>query len=590
MSHPSLRQSIHRLWLNLSKRRRRQFLLGALLMLVGAFADVVSLGAIFPFIGVLTTPEIVFSMPMVKDLAGILGITGADQLVLPLTVIFIGSSLLAGAFRLLVLWVNNHITHAVGHDLSTRVYQATLYQPYPVHLNRNSSEIISGINKVDSAGATLFQILTMANAVLVSLAVIATLVAIKPLISILTLLGFALCYASVAWVIRSRLYKNSQCMALEVPRLVKVIQEGLGGIREVLLNGNQPFYVDVYRRSDWSLRHAQAMNAFMTGCPRFVIEAMGMILIAMLAYFLSLQSGGLAQSLPLLGAMALGAQRLLPAMQQIYGAWAEIQGKQVALYDALALIEQPLPEEALFAPPAPLDFQDEIKFANVYFRYTQDGPWVLHDLNLRISKGARIGFVGSTGCGKSTTLDLFMGLLLPTTGRIVVDGVPLNSESLRAWQRNIAHVPQSIFLADTTMAENIAFGESAEAIDMERVQQSARQAHIAEFIESNPEGYNTLVGEQGIRLSGGQRQRLGIARALYKQATVLVFDEATSALDNATERDVMDAIEGLGRDLTILIIAHRLSTVSHCDMIVQLDQGKMAAQGTYERLIAQNEK
>jgi ATP-binding cassette subfamily B protein len=590
MSRPSLRQSIHRLWLNLSKRRRRQFLLVALLMLVGAFVDVVSLGAVFPFIGVLTAPAIVFSMPMVKDVAGTLGITRADQLVLPLTLIFIGSSLLAGAFRLLVLWVNNHLTYAVGHDLSARVYQATLYQPYHVHLNRNSSEIISGVNKVDSAGATLFQILTMANATLVSLAVIVTLVAMKPLISILTLLGFGLCYASVAWVIRGRLYKNSQCMALEKIRLIKVVMEGLGGIREVLLNGNQPFYVDVYRRSDWSLRHAQAMNAFLGGCPRCVLEALGMILICILAYMLSLQSGSLVQGLPLLGAMALGAQRLLPALQQIYGAWAGILGSQADLYDALALIEQPLPQEALLAPPAPLDFQDEIKFEGVFFRYTQDGPWVLHDLNLRVFKGARVGFVGSTGCGKSTTLDLLMGLLLPTAGRIVVDGVPLNGESLRAWQRNIAHVPQSIFLADATMAENIAFGESPEAIDMERVRQVARQAHIAEFIESNPEGYNVLVGERGIRLSGGQRQRLGIARALYHEPEILIFDEATSSLDGETEREISQAIEMLSGRKTLIIIAHRLSTIQKCNCIYYIEKGTIADSGTFEELVSNNYK
>ena len=587
MSLPSLRQSLQRLWRNLSKRRRRQFLLVAPLMLVGALFDVVSLGVVFPFISVLTAPEALFSMPMVQDVAGSLGITRADQMVLPLTLIFIGVALLAGAFRLLVLWVNNRLAYVSGHDLSTLIYQATLYQPYYVHVSRNSSEVIGGVSKVDSTSLILFQVLSMANATLVSLAIIATLMAINPLIAILTLFGFGLCYVSVAWVTRRRLYKNSQCVPLETTRRIKVLQEGLGGIREVLLNRSQPFYVDIYRRSDWSLREAQGRNNFLASCPRFAVEALGMVLIAMLAYGLSLQAGGLGPALPLLGALALGAQRLLPTMQQIYGSWATILGNQGNLNDALALIEQPLPEEALLAPPAPLDFQDEIQFEDVFFRYTRDGPWVAHDLNLRVSKGTRVGFVGITGCGKSTTLDLLMGLLQPTSGRIVVDGLSLHGKNLRAWQSIITHVPQSIFLADTTVAENIAFGQPPEAIDMERVRQAARQSQIAEFIESGPEGYNTLIGERGIRLSGGQRQRIGIARALYKRASVLVFDEATSALDNTTEQDVMDAIEGLGRDLTILIIAHRLSTVSRCDMIVQLEQGEVANQGTYECLLEQ---
>jgi len=554
-------------------------MLVALLMFAGAFVDVVSLGAVFPFIGVLTAPETVLAMPMVQDIAGSLGIIRDDQLVLPLTLIFISTALLAGAFRLLVLWVNNRLAYAAGHDLSVLVYKATLYQPYHVHVSRNSSEVIGGVGKVDSAITILFQVLTMANAVLVSLAILATLMAINPLITGLTFLTFGCCYAAVAWFTRRRLSKNSRCSALAATRRIKVLQEGLGGIRDVLLNGSQPFYVDVYRRSDWALRHAQGGNIFLAGCPRFAVEALGMVLIAILAYGLSLPAGGLSPALPLLAALALGAQRLLPALQQIYRAWAVILGNQVDLNNVLALIEQPLPEEALRAPPAPLDFRHEIRFEDVCFRYTPDSPWVVNDLNLRIAKGDRVGFVGITGCGKSTALDLLMGLLQATSGRITVDGLPLHGERLRAWQRTIAHVPQSIFLADTTMAENIAFGEPPEAIDMERVRQAARQSQIAKFIESNPQGYGALIGERGIRLSGGQRQRLGIARALYKQATVLVFDEATSALDNSTEREVMDAIEGLGRELTVLIIAHRLSTVSRCGMIVQLDQGKITTQG-----------
>jgi ATP-binding cassette subfamily B protein len=210
---------------------------------------------------------------------------------------------------------------------------------------------------------------------------------------------------------------------------------------------------------------------------------------------------------------------------------------------------------------------------------------VLNDLSFTIRKGTRVGFVGSTGSGKSTALDLLMGLLMPTEGELLVDNEPVTGSRVRAWQRSIAHVPQSIYLADTTLAENIAFGVPREAIDLERVRRAARQAQIAEFIESRLEGYDVSVGERGIRLSGGQRQRIGIARALYKQASVLVFDEATSALDNATEQSVMDAIDGLDRDLTIVLIAHRLTTVRRCDTIIELQNGRLVAQGTYEQLL-----
>jgi ATP-binding cassette subfamily B protein len=221
----------------------------------------------------------------------------------------------------------------------------------------------------------------------------------------------------------------------------------------------------------------------------------------------------------------------------------------------------------------------------VRFSYANNGPWVLDGINLLILKGSRVGFVGSTGSGKSTTLDLLMGLLMPTEGKLLVDGQSISGNHLRAWQRTIAHVPQSIYLADSTLAENIAFGVPFKAIDLDRVQQAARQAQIADFIESSPEGYLAYVGERGIRLSGGQRQRIGIARALYKQVSVLVFDEATSALDNSTEQSVMDAIEGLNRDITVLLIAHRLTTVRRCDTIVELDHGRVMAHGTYEQLL-----
>lgn len=232
-----------------------------------------------------------------------------------------------------------------------------------------------------------------------------------------------------------------------------------------------------------------------------------------------------------------------------------------------------------------MPFHRAIQFQGVRFRYSDHGPWVLDGLDFTIPQGTRVGVVGPTGSGKSTTMDLLMGLLEPTEGQILVDGIPINNENLRSWQSLIAHVPQSIFLADTTVAENIAFGIVRKDIDMERVREAAKQAHIAHFIESRREGYSAIVGERGIQLSGGQRQRIGIARALYRRASVLIFDEATSSLDNATEQSIMKSIESLNRDLTILIIAHRLTTVQRCDQIIELAYGKVAAQGSYEQLI-----
>jgi ABC-type multidrug transport system fused ATPase/permease subunit len=575
-----------RLWHHLSHRRHRQFILLTCLMLVSAVAEVVSLGAVLPFLGVLVAPDQLFRHAIVADLAQAWGLTSADQLVLPLTVAFATAALIAGAVRILLLWVSTRLAFASGVDLSIEVYRRTLYQPYHVHIANSSSTVLSGIGKVSGVVfSALLPLLSLLSSTLLLIAIMIALLAIDLIVASVAAFGFGASYALITWMSRRRLYRNSQLIAHEQTQVVKALQEGLGGIRDVLLDSTQSVYIDIYRKADHPMRLAQGNNAFIGGSPRYAMESLGMVLIAALAYVLSQKVGGIATALPVLGALAVGAQRLLPALQQIYSAWASIAGSHAILADAISLLEQPLPAELPQHVSEPLPFHDVICFDKVRFRYSSDGPWVLDDVNLTIPKGARIGFVGSTGSGKSTTLDLLMGLLTPTEGEILVDGQPISGSRLRAWQRSIAHVPQSIYLADSTLAENIAFGVPLDAIDLGRVRQAARQAQISEFIESSTHGYQAHVGERGIRLSGGQRQRIGIARALYKQASVLVFDEATSALDNATEHLVMDAIDGLNRDLTILLIAHRLTTVKHCDIIIELEHGRVVAYGKYEQLL-----
>lgn len=576
-----------RLWHHISPRRQRQFGLLSGLMLVSAFAEALSLGALLPFLGILTAPDMMFKRPLVAAVAHAWGLTSPYQLVLPLTVAFAAAALMAGAIRILLLWVSTRLAFAIGADLSIEAYRRTLYQPYRIHVSLNSSAVISGItSKLETVVyAVLLPLLTLVSSIVLLAAIVLTLISINPAVAMVAAGGFGASYGLLSWISRRRLQSNSRRIADEQTHVIKALQEGLGGIRDVLLDGTQPVYCDVYRHADLPLRRAQGENVFIGGSPRFVMEAVGIVLIAGLAYGLSRQSGGFAAVLPMLGALALGAQRLVPALQQIYGAWVSIASSQASLADTIKMLDQPLSAEVLQLASAPMHFEDSIRFDSVRFRYADEGPWILDGLNLTFRKGAHVGFVGSTGSGKSTALDLLMGLLMPTEGGLLVDGKPIGGNNIKAWQKTIAHVPQAIYLADTTLAENIAFGVPPEAIDIERVRQAARQAQISDFIEKTPERYNAFVGERGIRLSGGQRQRIGIARALYKQACVLVFDEATSALDNATERAVMDAIEGLDRSLTILLIAHRLTTVERCDTIVELQHGRVVAQGTYEQLL-----
>lgn len=578
-----------RLWRHLSRRRRAQTGFILLLMAFSTLSEVLSLGAVIPFLGVLVSPEKVFQQPAIAGAARFAGYSQPSELVLPLTLTFVCIAIFAGGLRLVVLWASTRLSFAAGVDLSQDIYRRTLYQPYSAHVARNSSEVVSAIvNKVGVTLHFLFQCLTLVSAAFLTVAVVIALFVIDVTVASITVVTSVVCYGLITRLARRRLDLNSETIARESTALLKTLQEGLGGIRDVLLEGSQPLYCEMYRQADVATRKAQAANLFIAGGPRYVMETLGMVLIASLAYVASNQPTSIAGAIPVLGALAIGAQRLLPALQQSYAAWSGIAGSRASLIDVLSMLEQEIPADALLPSPPALELCERIEFDHVRFRYDVSLPFVVDDFSLVIPRGARVALVGSTGSGKSTLTDLLMGLIDPVEGAIRVDGLAVDRNSKRAWQRAIAHVPQAIFLADRSLAENIAFGLPAEEIDMERVTEAARRAQLADFIERQPEGYKTIVGERGVRLSGGQRQRIGIARAFYKRARVLIFDEATSALDNATEQAVMEAVQQLGRDLTVIIVAHRLSTVRGCDMIVQLEGGRAVAQGRYDALVVGN--
>ena len=582
-------QLLNRLWCHISSRRRGQFGLLLVLMVFASFAEIISIGAVLPFLGVLTAPGRVFEHPAAQVFIHTLGLSEPNQLLMPLTIAFSVAVVVAGAMRLLLLWATTRLSFATGADLSISIYRRTLYQPYAVHVARNSSEVINGIStKANGVIYTIIlPVITLISASAMLAAILFALVSVDPIIALAAFGGFGLIYAFIIRLTRNRLLIDSPRIARESTHVIKSLQEGLGGIRDVLIDGSQSTYCQVYRNADHPLRHAQGNSLFISQSPRYGMEALGMLLIAFLAYTLAQQSDGIAKAIPILGALALGAQRLLPVLQQAYGAWSTIQSGHASLQDTLELLDQPLPDFADQPAPKAMLFRQKISLNQLSFRYGPQLPWVLHNLNLSIVKGCRIGFIGTTGSGKSTLLDIIMALLQPTEGTLEIDGCPITADNHRSWQAHIAHVPQAIFLSDSSIEENIAFGVPKGHIDQERVSQAARQAQIADTIDSWPEKYQTCVGERGIRLSGGQRQRIGIARALYKQADVIIFDEATSALDNETEEAVMQAIEGLSEDLTILIIAHRLTTLKNCTLIVELGDGVIKRTGAYQDIVTQ---
>ncbi len=586
----TINQLLQRLWRHISPRRRGQFTLLLVLMLLASFAEILCIGAVIPFLAIVTDPDRIFELPVAQPFIHALRLTQSKQLLLPLTIAFGVAAVTAGVMRLLLLWASTRLSFAAGADLSISIYRRTLHQPYSVHCARNSSEVINGISSKTNAViyGVILPILTLISSSVMLIAILIALLSVEPVIALSAFGGFGLIYFIIIRLTRKQLLGNSECVARESTQVIKSLQEGLGGIRDVLIDGSQNAYCQVYRGADLPLRRAQGNNFFISSSPRYLMEALGMLLIAGLAYSLAQQADGIGNAIPILGALAMGAQRLLPVLQQAYAAWSGIQSSQTSLQDTLDLLDQDLPDYANQPVAQPLPFNHNIDLNQLGFRYSLQTPHVLKELNLSITKGSRVGFIGTTGSGKSTLLDIVMALLQPTDGSLVIDNQVVTIANQRAWQAHIAHVPQAIFLADSSIEENIAFGVPKNKIDFQRVRQAAQQAQIADSIESWPMQYQTFVGERGIRLSGGQRQRIGIARALYKQADVIIFDEATSALDNETEQAVMQAIEGLSSDLTLLIIAHRLTTLKNCTQIVELSKGRIKSSGSYQDVVNQH--
>jgi ATP-binding cassette, subfamily B, bacterial PglK len=578
------------LWGHLSTRRQKQFYLLLILMIIAALSEVVSIGAILPFIGILTTPDQVYQHQLIQPVVKYFDLTSPNQLMLPLTITFILSALFAGVIRLLLLYATTRLSFAAGADLSINIYRRTLFQDYSVHVARNSSEVINGIiTKTNTViGGVINPILVLISSAFLLVGILVALVNINLSVALIASVGFGLLYWTVIQYTRQQLKENSECIADQSTQMLKSLQEGLGGIRDVLIDGSQNLYCKLYRNADLPLRKASGNNIFIAGSPRFAMEAIGMALIASLAYFMAMQNSGLTTAIPALAALTLGAQRLLPTLQQAYSSYSILKGSKSSFEDVLNLLNQPLPIHANQSFQTTALFKKEILLNKLSFRYSADSnkntPWVLKDINLKLMKGTRIGFIGVTGSGKSTLLDIIMGLLPPTIGEFMIDGEPITNESRRSWQAHIAHVPQNIYLSDSSIEDNIAFSIPKDKINHQQVEKVAKHAQIAELIEGWQDGYQTFVGERGIRLSGGQRQRIGIARALYKQADVLIFDEATSALDNKTENAVMEAIDSFYKDLTILIIAHRLTTLKNCDLIVEIGKNKIIRTGTYQEM------
>lgn len=577
----------------LTPREKRQGFLILAIVIAMAVLEVAGVASVMPFLSVLGNPEVVQSNTALSWLFATLGFESRDRFLVFLGAAAFAFVLFSGLFRVFAHYVLNRYIQMRRHSIASRLLETYLRQPYVFFLDRNSNDMAEGIiAEVDHLVDSVFQpgIKAVAYAVVAAL-ILLLLFVIDPLLALVVTCFIGGLYFLIYRAVHGLLGRIGRERAEDERKRFTTAGEALGGIKAIKLLGQEYAYLSHFRTASERLSRNMATNATLGQTPKFLIEVVAIGGVLALAVVLIVTRGNIGEILPVLGLYAFAGYKLLPAAQNIYNGVAELRFGAAAVDRVYKDVRQRTAlAEIHHQPPARLTLQEGICLEDVDFTYPNASEPVLKGINLAIPLQTTIGLVGGTGVGKTTLVDIILGLLRPTEGRVTVDGTQITGNNLRAWQQVLGYVPQEIFLRDATVAENIAFGVPREQIDREAVESAAQMAQVHEFITHElPHGYDTEIGERGVRLSGGQRQRIGISRALYHDPEVLVLDEATSALDNITERAVMEAINNLHQQKTIILIAQRLSTVEQCDRIYLLEKGRVGGSGTYQELLQKNQ-
>lgn len=581
----------------LDKRDRQRFfiLLGLLLLL--SFFAAASLVSILPFLQLITNPDMIQETGVLSWLYETGGFESERQFLVAFGILVFVVTVTGSGFRAAGTYLITRFALMRSYNISARLLSRYLNQPYIWFVSRHSSTLSQGVlAEVDRMVRTIFlpSLHIFSNAVTILL-LGGFLFALEPVIALSALVLLSICYGLIYMAVRKVLLQLGKRRQMANRRRFHVVQEATGGAKEMKLMGLERSYLNKFRYAALGMAQAQTKSSFLSQLPRYLLESLvygGMIFIILA--MLARPNTDITSIVPTLGVMAIAGNRLLPALQSLYAQFASIRSNQSVLdsihEDLVGLETSDTAETPKSRKEPPIVMRTAVTLDNIRYTYPGVETPALEGLSLNIPTGSMIGIVGGTGAGKTTLVDLILGLLHPDSGRILIDGTALTPETVRPWQRSLGYVPQNIFLADETITRNIAFGLENEHIDMEAVQNAAKAAALHDFIINDlDEGYETRVGERGVRLSGGQRQRIGIARALYHNPSLLIMDEATSALDNITERQVMASLDKIAEDRTVLMIAHRLSTVENCDQIFLLKNGAVAASGTYEELTQTSE-
>lgn len=542
------------------------------LVILMALAETAGVLSVMPFLSVLARPDIIQENALMQSVYTRLGFTDPRAFIFALgltsIVVVVGSS----AFKTITLHLVNRFTFLLRHSISARLLSRYLHQPYAFFLQHNPNELSSSVlSEIDQLHNGLIKPVSQLIAQgAVALAMMLLLLAYNPFIALSAALVIAVLYGAIYLLVRKRLGQTGQARQDANQARFKACNEALGGIKDVQITHSAHAYLGSFQQASREYSRHQANAETLSQSPLYMVETVGYTGLIVLALVLMRQSSDIGQILPALGMYGFAAYRLLPSAQIMYRGFAQLKFSSAAL-DAIHH-HLTLPEQDLPAAQASLVPKREIRLQGIHFAYpsAQDRP-VLQDFNLTIPANTSVGIAGKSGAGKSTVMDLLLGLLQPQQGTMTVDGVEITARNLRAWHAAIGYVPQHIYLADATVAENIAFGLPKDQIDMQAVERAARAAQIHDFIiRELPDGYHSGVGDRGIRLSGGQRQRVGIARALYRDPPILFFDEATSALDSATEAAITATIASLSGNKTVVVIAHRAASLARCDDVITL--------------------
>ena len=565
------------LWSLLKNKRKKQLVGLIFIMILNGIAEIISLGSLIPFISLVTKPEIINEGFSGNFLIKILNFQTYQSVILFFTFLFTLAVVLSSLTRLLNLYLTEKMVALIGNEFSCQAFEKTIYQPFNIHIGRNSSEVLKSITiQIDNTINVINSFLKMIASLVIFIFIFSFLLYTDWKISLIILLSLAFNYSLISFLSRKILIKNSVKVNQLRFEQIKIIQEGLGSIRDLIINMKQPEYSNYYNKVDIPLRNGIAKNRLLINSPKYLIEGLSLLLLSFLTYFLIISRNDSTMVIPLIASFALGAQKMLPSIQQIFKSWGSIKSYSSDIKSVINLLNQPIQRKEIIKKIRPIDFQ-KIIFEKVSFTYCNSSKYALKDINIEIKKGDIIGIVGKTGSGKSTFIDLFIGLLSPVKGKVFLNDFLFKNDYYlkQSFYSIISHVPQDIFLSDLSIAENIAFGIKKENINFKLLESSAKRSQLFDFISFLPNGFNTIVGERGINLSGGQKQRIAIARAFYKNSSIIVFDEATSALDNNTEKLIMDSFRTMGKDITVLLVAHRISSLKNCSRIFRFDNGKL---------------